>query len=509
MTFSISSIKPYTIILGLAAMVYLVTAFNSLGYYQADEHYQIVEFAGSKLRPTPPYALAWEYTAKVRPALQPTICAGILKGLSSLNITDPYSQSFILRLLTAILALLAIHLFVKQTEDQFEDKPIKIAYYLLSYLLWFIPVISVRFSSETWSGLTFLLALAIFLNPRHKVAKPYLLGFILGFSFLFRFQSALLILGFGMWLLVVNKTKISFVVRMAAAFIAAIAIGFLVDSWFYGEWVFTPWNYFYTTVLKVGAPDFGSSPWYYYLGKLIRFPSIFVGIPLFIALVGLVIRTPKNIYLWCIVPFIVAHSLIPHKEERFLFPLVYLFPIIMISSYVWVIQLLKRRNTIMVINRILVGLFITVNVIGLVAMSQKAAGIGRMAVTKYIHDHYRGHPMNLIYCNWSNPYDPWYGLPARFYLDGKMSTHHIGNLCQLNDSILQPSAENILIIRKQDLDYNDCKKAIETNHFVFKMQSIPVWEEWLNKRYRGFDNNSILVLYHREIGEKLASPTIN
>jgi len=332
MKFSIATIKSYTVIFGIAAIVYITTAYNSLGYYQADEHYQIVEFAGSKLRSTPPYALAWEYTAMIRPALQPTICAGILKGLSSLTITDPYSQSFVLRLVTAILALLIIHLFISQTERQFENKQIKIAYYLLSYLLWFIPVISVRFSSETWSGLTFLLALAIFLNPKHESTKPYILGIILGFSFLFRFQAALLIVGFGLWMLMVNRTKFTFITKMIFAFIVVIAMGFLVDSWFYGQWVFTPWNYFYTTVLKVGAPDFGSSPWYYYLEKLIQFPSVFIGILLFIAFAVLVIRTPKNIYLWCIVPFIVAHSIIPHKEERFLFPIIYLFPVIMIFS---------------------------------------------------------------------------------------------------------------------------------------------------------------------------------
>ncbi len=495
MKFSISNVKPYTIILGLATLVYLVTAFNSLGYYQADEHYQIVEFAGSKLQPTPPYALAWEYTAKIRPALQPTICAGILKGLSSISITDPYSQAFFLRLVTAILALLTIHLFVKQTENQFEDKRIKTAYQLLSYLLWFIPFISVRFSSETWSGLMFLLALAIFLNPKHETKKPYIVGLVFGISFLFRFQSALLVLGFGLWLLVVNKTKINFIAKMAAAFTAAIAIGVLVDSWFYNEWVFTPWNYLYTTLLKTGAPDFGASPWFFYLKKLIQFPTYFVGIPLALALVVHIVRAPKSIYLWCIVPFIVAHSLIPHKEERFLFSIVYLFPIIMISSYAWFIDLVKRSKVAVIFNYVFVSVFVVVNAIGLIAMSQKAAGIGRMAVTKYIHDHYRGHPMNLIYCNWSNPYDPWYGLPARFYLDGKMSTYHIGNLCQLNDSIFQPHAENILILRKQDLDYKECKEAIAANHFVLKMQSIPVWEEWLNKRYRGFDNNSILVLY--------------
>ena len=39
----------YKGIIALAIVIYGITAWNSHGYYHADEHYQIIEFAGEKL----------------------------------------------------------------------------------------------------------------------------------------------------------------------------------------------------------------------------------------------------------------------------------------------------------------------------------------------------------------------------------------------------------------------------------------------------------------------------
>ena len=58
----------------------------------------------------------------------------------------------------------------------------------------------------------------------------------------------------------------------------------------------------------------------------------------------------------------------------------------------------------------LILFIILVNAIGLTAMGQKAAGIGRMAITKHIHDNFSKRPINLIFCSWSNPYNPWHSI---------------------------------------------------------------------------------------------------
>ena len=52
-----------------ALVVYIVAAWFSTGFYHGDEHYQLIEFAAYKMGTVSPEGLAWEFTARVRPAL--------------------------------------------------------------------------------------------------------------------------------------------------------------------------------------------------------------------------------------------------------------------------------------------------------------------------------------------------------------------------------------------------------------------------------------------------------
>ncbi len=491
-------LNTYPFVLLLAAVIYITTAYNSHGFFHADEHYQIIEFAGLKLGTNSPDELAWEYKAHIRPAIQPTICFFVLKTLKSFTIENPYYQAFILRFLTAILSLLTIHFFVKQTEKQFDNLNIRKVYWYLSYFLWFIPLISVRFSSETWSGILFLLAMAIHYHSMPNTIKPYLLGIVLGFSFLFRFQIAFAIVGFVLWLFFIDKQRISYLLKMAVALLIILTFGILIDSWFYQEMVFTPWKYFYTTILDHTAPEFENYKWYYYVNKLVSYPSYFIGLPLAFAFIILIIYKPRNLLLWCVIPFMLVHSIVPHKEERFLFPVVFLFPAMLIIAYEKLIMLITNKLTSKILNYSFIAVFASVNLIGLVAMSQKSAGYGRMEITKYIHDNYKNKLINLTCCSWGNPYNPWHGFAVKFYREEKMTENRIDNLCELNDSLFAPNAENLLVIRKFDLKNLECKSMIAKNNFVEVIQSVPKWIQWLNQIHKGLEDESILILYRRE-----------
>src|SRR5690349_17655776 len=64
-----------TIFVVAAVLVALVAAWFNDGYLNADEHYQIIEFAQYKLGLQSSAALAWEFPAHMRPALQPWLAA--------------------------------------------------------------------------------------------------------------------------------------------------------------------------------------------------------------------------------------------------------------------------------------------------------------------------------------------------------------------------------------------------------------------------------------------------
>ncbi len=83
-----SVIKIHDVIFLLAIAVYVITAYNSLGYHQADEHYQIIEFAGTKLGTHMAEDLPWEYRDQIRPTLQPTMVYAIFKTLNAFSITN-------------------------------------------------------------------------------------------------------------------------------------------------------------------------------------------------------------------------------------------------------------------------------------------------------------------------------------------------------------------------------------------------------------------------------------
>jgi GPI mannosyltransferase 3 len=482
------------IIIAFAAVVYITTAFNSHGFYHADEHYQIIEFAGLKLGTHAPNELAWEFKAQIRPTLQPVICVSFLKAFEVFNINNPYNQAFLLRLLSALFAIIISSIFIQNTKSFIKSKSVKIAYYLLSFFLWFIPIISVRFSSETWSGLTLLLALALFFNPSSDKTKPFIIGLLFGISFLFRFQIVFAISGFGLWLIFINHSKLKYLLKIFTSFSVVVFLGMLLDSWFYGEFVFTPWNYFLSVIDSEGN-GFGTSSWYFYIVKLTSYPSYFIGIPLLLSIVLIIIFNPDSFLLWCIIPFIIIHSFVPHKEERFIFPLVYFFPLLLIKGYLVIDRLITNRVWIRTISLVLTVIFVLINSIGLIAMGQKSAGIGRMEITKFIHDNYGNKRINLVFCSWANPYNPWHSLPVKFYLEESLIDHKINNLCELNDSLFIKDAVNLLVIRKIDKKRIECSRIIDSDNFIFETQSVPEWIEKINAIYKGFDNRNILELY--------------
>ncbi len=488
-------IKFRTLIIILAGIVYLITAYNSVGFYHADEHYQIIEFAGSKLGTHNPNELAWEYNAQIRPAMQPAICYLIFKTLIFFKITNPYSQTFILRLLTAILSLFVITFFVKQTENLFKNKK---GYYLLSYFLWFIPFISVRFSSETWSGLLFLLSVAIFFSNKAKTIKPYLLGITMGFSFLFRYQMAISVVGFVLWLIFIEKIKFINLSKIIISFLFVVFIGCIIDTWFYNKIVFTPWNYFYTTIISNDVIQFGIKPYYFYLLQLLKSPTYFVGILLILSFVILLISKPKSVFLWIVLPFIFIHSLIPHKELRFIFPLAFFAPVILMYGYENILKLLNNKYTVKIINAFIIIFFI-VNIAGLIIISQKPARIGWMSISKYIHNNYGNKNINLIYTSWANPYNPWQHIPIKFYSEKYLFEKNIKTLNNLSDSLIINNTENLLVIRKKDIVDTEYINAKKIKNFTFEKQSIPKWIEMINKKIKWFDNKNILLLYRYDI----------
>ncbi len=314
---------PYRKWIYIGLLVQLIAAWFSVGYYHPDEHYQVLEFCNYRLGLSPLADLPWEYAAHCRGALQPCIVLFIAKVLQWMGAYNPFTVALLLRLLMAVLTWYTISRLIKVLLPEFTTEKGRKLFVYASFLLWFVPYIGVRFSAETIAADLFFIAITILLQVKNESGKTLqllLAGLLLGFALFFRLQIGFAFIGLAIWLLGVQRTRFSHLLLLVVGGTAAIAVSVLVDRWFYGLWVFTPYNYFNVNIIQHVAAKFGVDPWWYYFVLFFN-----MGIPpLSLVLLALfiwgIIKRPGHVLSLVCITFIVGHFLIGHKEMRFLFP---------------------------------------------------------------------------------------------------------------------------------------------------------------------------------------------
>ncbi len=308
---------------------HVLAAWFAVGYHHPDEYFQLFEFASWKLGITPAEALQWEFGAQIRPAIQPAFVYRLYKVIG-----NPVTVSFLLRLLSAIAAFSVAFAFaVLCTKTCRSDRVKRIILYLTTFL-WFMPYIHSHFSSENWSALCFFAALPVLMTVQEGRLKikdtplPFLLsGILLGLSFVIRFQACFMIFGLLLWMLVYARPGLKRFVMLCAGMLLSIFTGMLADRWFYGQWISTSFNYFYINVWQGKAATFGVSPWWEYFTLIMQNTIPPFGIAVLAAVLIFFIHYYKHPLTWICMPFLLAHLVTPHKELRFLFPLVNALPV--------------------------------------------------------------------------------------------------------------------------------------------------------------------------------------
>ena len=316
--------------------LYMTAAWRSAIYLHPDEYYQIVEFASYKMGITAPDQMAWEFGEKIRPAFQPLMCYSIMKAMNTLHISDHYTQLYLLRVLSALLSLFSITLFCISSLPVINDA-YRRTYIIASYLFWYPYTYGVHFSSETWSGCMVIIAISLLVlyYPIEK-KKPLILfpviGLLLGAAFLLRFQTAFISLGILLWLLFMKWEKASNILLVVLSGALLLAAGTLMDRWFYGEWLCTPWRYFDSAFIHQHT-EFGSKPFYFYALFLTLMLTPPIGLIVVIAILAFLYTQPKTLYAWALIPFLLFHTIIGHKEFRFMYPVITFFPLVVVMAY--------------------------------------------------------------------------------------------------------------------------------------------------------------------------------
>jgi phosphatidylinositol glycan class B len=310
----------------LALAVFLITAYFSFGHNQSDEHYQILEFAQYQLGHIDGSELPWEFEEKMRPSIQPWTAVVLIKFLGGLGINDPFVLTGLFRVLSALL-LWGVMVKLNQLliKQYFPEPDWAVIFSAFTLLLWYVPFISVRFSSENYSALFLLSGLYFMLRDQQKKWDMLAVGCCFGLSFLFRYQMGLAIAGALAYLLFIQKTSIRSVLEIALAALLVIIFGTYLDYLFYGELVVAPYNYLKLNLVEGRASDFGVDPPWYYLTQFFIAAVPPISLVLLISFGIGAYHLKKHAYLWSFIPFLLIHSLIAHKEIRFMFPVNYLF----------------------------------------------------------------------------------------------------------------------------------------------------------------------------------------
>lgn len=309
----------------------ILCAWFSTGFYHIDEHMQVLEFASWKMGITPDSAMPWEFHQQVRSSLLPAIVYLISKTLSILGLFNPFTVTFLLRLLTGFASWLITCLLCLHLSKNMKTEKGKKLFVLMSLFLWFVPFLSVRFTTENIAGLSFLYGAYILLRTIEKentIIWPYIVaGFLFGISFFIRAPLIIAILAFIIWLIKINKVKWKNILILFAATLLAIGLNSWLDNWFYEEHVLTFFNFInlYLRHSVHGINGIGANPWWFYVEQFALRITPPLSLFMLATFVIGIYKNRKDPFVWVIIPFVLIHCIIRHKELRFLFPVLFIF----------------------------------------------------------------------------------------------------------------------------------------------------------------------------------------
>lgn len=447
---SVSVQRFAAICLGLSLLLEITCAVFSEGFHHYDEHFQILEFANHKLANTPASDLPWEYRDSMRPWLQPFVFYGLASAWKAVGVTDPFVWILSARILSSLLGWLCSLSLVLCCFRWFRSESLQKWAIFSTCFVWFLPYSHARFSSEGWATSLFFIGFCFLIrevqvqmaegpsvHPRPRSLKFLLAGFLLGLAFHCRYQVGIMILFAVLWCLTFARFRLRTYATLLASFLVAVALGFAMDRWGYGTWVLTPWNFFRVNLIEgKAAAQWGSYPWWFYFYKVFTSSGPILNLLILFFVPAAWILKPRFSLTWCTLPFVLVHMLIPHKELRYLFPVIPVVPILVFMA----IQALKDRRIFAWWGQIpsgarkaIVVVLITINMLMLFARSFVAP---RQEIGFYRYLYHQKMPV-ILYAKDPQPYQ-MAGVITHVYRPEGLAVRQILNYSELS-SVLNRS----------------------------------------------------------------------
>ena len=333
-----SELRHFRICLAASALLFLAAAVFTGGYLHADEYFQTVEFTSVKLGITDPSDTPWEFPAHLRSWLQPAIYFWVAETANFLGIHRPTILLLLFRLVSGVLSWVSLWLLLvagRRWIDREEDRS---RLYAVAAFLWLLPLLGVRTSAENFAtsalcfGIVLLEWRATRDSSRGGFGLAVLGGIAFGLCFSFRFGSAVMAAGAGLWYLYKAEKRFSLFAGLVLGGLMALALGVLADWWGYGIVTFPAYAYFMENFVRGHASAFGTEPFYAYL--YLPLANVLAPLTLFLLAATLVawLRRAGSAVTWATAPYVALLCATPHKETRFLFTLAPFLPFFVVFA---------------------------------------------------------------------------------------------------------------------------------------------------------------------------------
>ena len=396
-------------------IVQLIYCITSVGYFHPDQHFQVIEFSSLQLNVPNAAGAVWELESSIRPTLQVYIFTAFRSLCHWFFIDNPFTILTVLRVFQGILFYIILNVIVLWYYKTRTEKTIATVLFLLNFS-WILIYTRTLFSSETLSAIVFFPVIVYFhqqyLERKLSFIKCLLVGFFIALAFYLRFQIAFAIIGFSIWIFIIEK-QFKYCLQILIGFCLGIALNIFLDYQFYHKLVFTPYLYFKVNLLQGVAASFGEKSFTYYLFILMAVVlAPIISVVLFHQFIKTSLLKLKHPLVLSTLLFIFGHCLVGHKEERFMFSIFSIIPIIiglnenaftfLNEDYRWKKIVRPVVAFSLVLNFILLLLFI------FTPYSQSIHFIDKMS------NHFKG-AQSKVYCYERTPLQTESHLPLTYY----------------------------------------------------------------------------------------------
>ncbi|MDR0566844.1 MAG: glycosyltransferase family 39 protein [Prevotellaceae bacterium] len=315
--------KPLACILTVALLLRLVAAIFARGYGMYDDHFYVIEEAGSLVDSVDAFGWLPGSPNNAGPAGLNLVYMGLhyllFTLLNAVGLTAPDAKMYVVRALHAVYSLSIVYFGYKIAGRYAGKKPAAQVGWLLA-AFWFMPWLSVRNLVEVHCIPFLLWGLWMYIKRDSPGVKTVLLsGLVAGLAFSIRYQAIFMLAGFGLALLCLRQFR-SALVWGGGALFSMVAVQGCVDLYFWGKPCVEFIEYLHYNLVVVQPGDYpGGGPFKYVAliaGILIPPVSVFI-------FAGFFARWRK--YLLLFLPsfiFLLFHSFFVNKQERFILTIV-------------------------------------------------------------------------------------------------------------------------------------------------------------------------------------------